>query len=169
MLVHCIFCNTTTDATQSAGYCDGCGRKLPSSSQLQTKRSMTRAVAEDAPLDANKGGPRESLLFAAVAHLFAGGLFLVIGPTLFTKVPENFMPRVMTWALIPTMFVGSLILTARRYPRGSIGAALVASFAWIGTTFLLDPEFALRWLPVQAILLAVLHYALFMTFRPQRP
>ena len=165
MFVNCIFCNTTTDATQSAGYCDGCGRKLPSSSQLQTKRSMTRSVTEDAGLDADKGGPRESLLFAAIAHLFAGGLFLVVGPTVLPKVPENFMPRVMTWTLLPTLFVGSLILTARRSPRVSFGVALAAAYAWLGTTFLLDAEFATRWLPVQAILLAVLHYALFMTFR----
>jgi hypothetical protein len=168
MQVTCIFCNTTTDATQSAGYCDGCGRKLPSSSQLRTKQSLSRVVAEDAPLDANKGGPRETMLLAAIAHLFAGGLFLVIGPTLFAKVPEYFLPRVMTWTLIPTLFVGSLILTARRSPRTTLAAALVASYAWVGTTFLLDAEFALRWLPVQAILLAVLHYALFMSFRPIR-
>ena len=168
MQVTCIFCNTTTDATQSAGYCDGCGRKLPSSSQLQTKRSMTRPLAEDAGLDATKGGPREMLLLAAIAHLFAGGLFLVAGPAVFPKIPENFMPRVMTWTLLPTLFVGSLILLAGRSPRCCIAIALGATYAWVGATFFIDAEFATRWLFVQGILLVILHYALFMSFRPAR-
>ena len=165
MLVHCIFCNTTTDATQSAGYCDGCGRKLPRSSQLQTKRSMTRTIDEETGLDATKSGPREMLLLAAIAHLFAGGLFLVAAPAVFFEIPENFMPVVMKWTLIPSLFVGSLILIARRFPRGAIAVAVAATYAWIGTTFFLDAEFATRWLFVQGILLVILHYALFMSFR----
>ena len=168
MLVTCIFCKTTTDANQSAGYCDGCGRKLPYSSQLATKRSMARTLDEDTGLDVKKGGPRETLLLAALAHLFAGGLFLVAGPAVFPKIPENFMPRVMTWTLLPTLLVGGLVLFASRYPRGCIGAALVAAYAWVGVTFYLDAEFAMRWLFVQGVLLAVLHYALFMSFRPAR-
>jgi hypothetical protein len=167
-LVTCIFCKTTTDPAQSAGYCEGCGRKLPTTSQFQTKRSMTRTVAEDAGLDAKRGGPRETLLLASIAHLFAGGLFLVVGPAVFSTIPHNFLPRVMTWTFLPTLFVGSLILVVGRFPRATIGAALVAAYFWVGATFFLDAEFATRWLPVQAILLAILHYALFMTFRPIR-
>ena len=105
------------------------------------------------------------LLLAAIAHLFAGGLFLVAAPAVFVRIPENFMPRVMTWALIPTLFVGSLILVAGRFPRGCLGVALVATYAWIGTTFFIDAEFAMRWLFVQGILLVILHYALFKSFR----
>ena len=167
-LVTCIFCKTTTEATQSAGYCDGCGRKLPTTSQYQTKRSMTRTIDEETGSDAKKSGPREMLLLAAIAHLFAGGLFLVAGPAVFPRIPENFMPRVMTWTLLPTLFVGALILVAGRFPRGCITAALVAAYAWVGVTFYLDAEFATRWLFVQGILLVILHYALFMSFRPAR-
>ena len=167
-LVTCIFCKTTTDAAQSAGYCDGCGRKLPTTSQYQTKRSMTRTIDEDTGLDARKAGPRETLLVAALAHLFGGGLFLVVGPAIFPTIREDFMSRVMTWTMLPTLFVGSLVLVAGRFPRAIIGAALVAAYAWVGATFSIDAEFAIRWLPVQAVLLAVLHYALFLTFRPIR-
>ncbi len=167
-LVTCIFCKTTTDATESAGYCDGCGRKLPTTSQYQTKRSMTRAVGEDPGLDAKKGGPREMLLLAAIAHLFAGGLFLVAGPSLFSNVPVYFLPQVMKWTLIPTLFVGSLMLVANRTPRGCFLSALLAAYAWVGVTFYLDAEFATRWLFVQGILLVILHYALFLSFRPAR-
>src|ERR1019366_3461412 len=101
-------------------------------------------------------------------HLFAGGLFLVAGPAVLPKIPENFMPRVMTWTLLPTLFVGSLILVAGRFPQGCITTALVAAYAWVGVTFFLDAEFALRWLFVQGILLVILHYALFMSFRSAR-
>ena len=167
-LVTCIFCKTTTDAAQSAGYCDGCGRKLPTTSQYQTKRGMTRAVGGDAGLEARKGGPRETLAAASIAHLFAGGLFLVAAPAVFPTIPPDFMTRVMTWTLLPTLLVGSLILMAGRFPRAAIGAALAAAYAWVGVTFFLDAEFAMRWLPVQVVLLAVLHYASFVTFRPNR-
>jgi len=129
---------------------------------------MTRIAGEEAELDIQKGGPRETILVAAIAHLFAGGLFLVLGPAVFPKVPENFMPRVMTWTLIPTLFVGSLILVAGRFPRGSVLVAILATYAWVGTTFFLDAEFATRWLFVQGVLLVILHYALFTSFRPAR-
>ena len=152
--VTCIFCKTTTDAAQSAGYCDGCGRKLPTTYQHQTKRSMTRTIDEQTGLDAKKGGPRETLLLAAIAHLFAGGLFLVAGPALFPTVPEYFLPRVMKWTLLPTLFVGSLMLVANRFPRASLGVAVLATYAWVGATFFRDVEFATRWLPVQGVMLS---------------
>lgn len=166
--VVCIFCKTETDGLLSAGYCDGCGRKLPTSAMLATKRSINRTT-EDGPAESNKpGGLSETMLFAAVVHLVGGGLFLVVGPALLAKVPTDFMARVMTWTLIPTLVVGLMIPFVRRWPVPVVSAALLLTGTWVVVTFALDPVIAIHWLAVQALLLVVLGYALFLAITRSR-
>jgi len=162
--VQCLYCDVENDALQTSGYCDNCGKKLPSSALVKTRRSIVSDGEEDAwPGRSPRQPAVEALIVAAVVHLVAGGLFLIIGPALMPWVPEDFLTRVFVWALIPSAGVAAMAFLAQWQPGIASAVSVVAVLAWIGLTFVIDERMALPWLLVQAILLGLLVRALWVS------
>jgi hypothetical protein len=157
-VVQCIFCKTETDGTLSAGYCDGCGRKLPTTALIKTRRAIaTGANAGNAEGELRQGNSVvEGLAMAAIVHLFLGGLFLVVGPYLLGRIEENFLPQVLSWTLIPTITLGILAGLARWWAKPVVLASVGLVLLWTAATFFMNAAMATGWLLVQLILLALL-------------
>ncbi len=103
-IVRCLYCDAVNDATTTAGYCEGCGHKLPPAALARRRRVVTpgatgAAAEEDAPR-ASRGAA--NLLFsAAVLLVVAGGLLLILVPLL--------APGHVTTAFLPAVIGGSVL------------------------------------------------------------
>lgn len=167
--VQCLYCDTTNDAIATGGFCDNCGKKLPASALVRTKRNL--ASFEESDARSETGGmarvryrAAEAIAVAAVVHLVVGGVFMMIGPALFSPAPpDTFLSLVVTWTLIPSLVLGGVALLARSMARPATLVALALGVAWIGVTFALNLDMALRWLIVQVVLLALLTRAVLVS------
>ncbi len=171
MLVKCLYCDRENDATATGGFCDGCGKKLPTSAMVRPRRAIIGGPdAEEGPqpLPRHRAVIFEALLAAAVVHLVAGGVFLMLGAWLFREVPARFGPSVLSWTVLPTLVVIGLAVLARYQPEASVLVALVLWLAWVAATFLLHPQLALGWSLVHLALLLMLLRAAWLARRTQR-
>jgi hypothetical protein len=172
MLVKCMYCDTDNDATATGGFCEGCGKRLPRSAMVRPRRTIagleTTPDSTAAPLPPQRAVVSEALTVGAVVHLVVGGGFLVVGGLLFREVPARFGPTVLSWTLLPTVLVVGMAWLARYRPESSVVLTLVLWLAWVGATFLVNPELAAGWLIVQLVLFVFLARAGWLAFRPRR-
>jgi hypothetical protein len=170
MLVKCMYCDAENDALATGGFCESCGKKLPASAMVRPRRSIIGGMAvgeeEPAPVTRQRSAVVEGLLVAAVIHLVAGGLFLILGPMLFRQVPERFGPYVLSWTVFPTLAIGGLAWLARYNPQPAALAALVLAALWTGATFLINPQLATGWLVVDVAVLVFLLPPAWSSLRP---
>ena len=168
MLVKCLYCDVENDALATSGFCDNCGKKLPTSAMARTRRAI--AAGSDGEENGTRPGKRapvaEALLTAAVVQLVAGGLFLVLGSALLLRVPTTFLATVVVWTIVPALGLGGLGFFARGQPRYAVVAALVAYVIWAGAAFAWQPEVAGAWLVVHAVMAPVLIWAGWLGLRP---
>lgn len=161
MLVKCLYCDVENDALATSGFCDNCGKKLPTSAMARTRRAI--AAGSDGEEGTARPGQRfpaaEALLTSAVVQLVAGGLFLVLGPALLPMVPTTFLATAVVWTLVPALVLGLLGTWARHQPRHAALAAIVAYLIWAGAGFAWHPELAGAWLAVHAVMAPLLIWA----------
>jgi hypothetical protein len=158
MLVKCLYCDVENDALVTAGYCDSCGKKLPSSAMVRTKRAIaTGSEGED---DGRKKRERslvaDLLILAAVVQLIAGGLFLVLAPAVLTNVPSTFLTIVFVLTLVPAVWLGLMGLLAQRQFRHVGIVALVGYLVWAIASFVWQPDVGMVWLILHGLMMAQL-------------
>jgi hypothetical protein len=172
MLVKCLYCDADNDGLSTGGFCESCGKKLPSSAMLKTRRTMggdaPEGPVERAPIPRKSKAVSEGLFGAAIVHLFAGGLFLVVGSLFFSKVPDHFASHVLSWALLPTMAVAVLGVLARWMPMPAVLLAILFVPVWAVLTFVVNPALAVGWLLVDVALLAMLLWVMWLGLRPEK-
>jgi hypothetical protein len=167
MLVKCLYCDAVNDATVTGSYCENCGKKLPPAATLRPRRTLGGDVSiEDEPAPRQKSLTGEALVVAAVVYLVAGGLFLILGPMFFDKVPERFAPDVLSWTVLPTLALGALAWLARTQAQAAALGALGLGAAWVALTFLLNPKLAQGWVIVDVALFVFLLRAAWLSLRP---
>ena len=95
---------------------------------------------------------------AAHPNRLDGGVagFLVVAPLLVAKVPEAFLPTVLSFTLVPALALAGLAWWARRQPARASLAAVGLYAVWTALQFALHADIALRWLPISIVLLALL-------------
>jgi hypothetical protein len=168
MLVKCLYCDVENDALATSGYCESCGKKLPACAMVRTKRAIAAGTDGDlAPAAAASPRSRtaDALLTTAVVQLACGGLFLVLGPALFRRVPETFLPLVLLFTVVPAVGLAGLGLWARRQPRPAALAATGLYVAWAAAGFLIHLGMAEAWLVVHAVVAALLGWVVWVSFR----
>lgn len=167
MRVKCLACDSENDALATSGYCDHCGKKLPASAMVRTKRALrTGSDGDDEPRDTKaRSAVFEALLTATVVQLICGGLFLVVGPTLLTSVPETFLTSVFLWTLFPTVGLGACAILARVQPRYAVLAAIGIYVVWAGVGFAWQPIIARAWVAVHGVMAAVLAWVGYVGFK----
>ncbi len=172
MLVKCLYCDAPNDGQSTGAYCESCGKKLPTSAMLRTKRSLDGTApeipGERTPLPRKSRLVSEALFAAAIVHLFAGGLFLVVGPMLYPKVPDGFAPHVLSWAVLPTLAIGLLGVFARLAPMPAVIVTMALALLWVAATFIIHTPLALGWLLVDATLLGMLAWAMWRGMVPEK-
>ncbi len=167
MLVKCLYCDAVNDATTTGSYCENCGKKLPPAATLRPRRTLGGDVSiEDEPAPRQRSATAEGLLVATVVYLVAGGLFLILGPMFFDKVPERFAPDVLSWTVLPTLALGALAWLARSHPQAAGLGALGLGAVWVALTFLLNAKLALGWIAVDVVLTVFLLWAVWLSLRP---
>src|SRR5262245_41877868 len=148
MRVKCLSCDAVNDAVATGGFCENCGKKLPAAALIRPRRTLGDGTT-DGPDEAvlrSRAGASEALYVAAVVHLVAGGLFLILGPALFRVVPDRFAPHVVFWTVAPSVVVAVLGWLARSQSRPIVLAAPVLLAGWVAATFLIEPVLAQAWL-----------------------
>lgn len=153
MLVKCLSCDVENDALATSGFCDHCGKKLPTSAMVRTRRAIDAGSDGEEPAAARQREPvAEGLFASAVVQLIAGGLFLVLGPTMLRAVPETFLPLCVVLTVVPAALLGVAGVIAGRRPRAAVVAALVGYLVWAVAAFAWQPAVGLAWLVVHLIM-----------------
>jgi hypothetical protein len=168
--VKCLYCDADNDPVATAGYCDGCGKKLPPGSTFRRTRhgvlSADGPEAEPERLTPAGKATSEALLTVCVLQLVAGGLFLVLGPLFLPEdAVKGFLPTLVTLAVPPALWVGATSWLARRRPRPAALAALAGCLAWAGLGFVIGPALMTRWALVDLVLLALLFWPIWVARR----
>jgi hypothetical protein len=155
--VKCLYCDADNDPIANAGYCDSCGKKLPPAAAFRS-RHTGEAGSTDGPDPIAGPGRRtsEALLGVAVVQLVAGGLFLILGPLLLTKSPDNFFPKVLFRTVPPVIAFAVLSWLAQRRPLLAAGLALAIHLGWTAYGFVSEPTLSISWLAVSLPVLAML-------------
>ncbi len=101
--VRCLYCDAENDAVQSAGYCEGCGKKLPPASLAHKRREPAlHELAGTRMLDEErKTSSRTSrLLFTlAILQLLGAGALLILLPLMRREpLPADFMPNLILYS-----------------------------------------------------------------------
>lgn len=171
MLVKCLYCDVETEGLSTGGFCENCGKKLPSSALTKTRRSITgdgpEMPGETAAVLRKSRVVSEALFAAAVVYLVAGGLFLIVGPMMYNPVPEHFAPYVLSWTVLPTLLVGVLGVLARMVPMPALWLAVLVCLVWVPVTFLTYPQLATGWVLVDMALFAMLLRAVWLGLAPE--
>jgi hypothetical protein len=165
MRVKCLYCDVENDALETSGYCENCGKKLPNSAMIRTKKAIATGAGGEEAVAPLATRSRIAEAFYATAVLACGGLFLVLGPALFSKVPETFLVTVMAWTMAPTITLALLGLWARWQPRPVVLLALVLYAVWIAIGFLAQPDVAQAWLIIHAVMAALLAWVAWLGLR----
>jgi hypothetical protein len=167
MLVKCLSCDMENDALATAGYCESCGKKLPTSAMVRTRRAIAaEGDGEEPPADRKMhSATTEALFTAAVVQLVSGGLFLVIGPALLSRVPETFLALAFGWTLGPAVWFGGLALLVRWQSRWVTWLAVVSYLIWIALGFIWQLEFARGWLVVHGAVGIALAWVMWVGLR----
>jgi hypothetical protein len=175
MLVKCLYCDADNDALSTGGFCESCGKKLPSSAMIKPRRTLGGDVPDEpgerAPLPKQSKAVSEGLFAASILCVFAGGAFLVLASPVYgwlSKVPEHFGPYVLSWTLLPALVVAVLAVLARWQPMPAVVLAFVFSLLWVAATFVMYPALAIGWLLVDGFLFAALGWALWCGVRPEK-
>jgi hypothetical protein len=175
MLVKCMYCDADNDAVSTGGYCESCGKKLPSSALMKPRRTLGGDAPEtpgrpySEPLPPRNRSVSEGLFATAIVHLFAGGLFLILGGYLYSpEPPKDFAPNVLSWAILPTLLIAALGVLARWIPMPAVLLALGLGLAWVAATFLISAPLAGGWLLVDVVLFAMLLWAVWRGLRPEK-
>jgi hypothetical protein len=172
MRVKCLYCDSENDALATGGYCESCGKRLPSSAMIKPRRTLggdaPAEPGETVPLPRKSKQTSEALIAVTVVYLVAGGLFLIVGPLLYNPVPEQFAPYVLTWTLLPAVVLGGLVVLARVSPQPSVLLGLALAVVGIVLSFVLYPLLAIGWLLVDVALIAMLLWAVWICFRQEK-
>jgi len=116
--VRCLYCDAENDAVQSAGYCEGCGKKLPPASLAHKRRAPAlhdpagvRAVDEKR----RTNGRISHLLFTiAILQLLGAGALLLLLPVVRREpLPAEFMPNLILYSGAGVVVLASLGWWAR--------------------------------------------------------
>jgi hypothetical protein len=166
VLVKCLNCDADNDPRVTGGYCEACGKRLPTAITYRSGRSRREEVAgmELPVARADRYRTAEALFTVAVLELVGGGLFLILGPLLLRltakdpnqPVPEAFVPTVLAATVVGTALYALLALLARFQARVAIVAALVLFGLRLLVPFAFDPIAAAWELPVNAAILVFL-------------
>jgi hypothetical protein len=172
--VRCLYCKQENDALQTAGYCEGCGKKLPPASLARSRGEGRARELPGLPPEAERRvgqHPSGLLLTAAVLQLVAGGLLLIVGPLLVPpqRMPENFLPAIITGSAVQLFVYAVLGWWASRRP---LPAALGGLVLWILVTLLdlaASPALTAWGMPIKLVILAVLVQAVRLARKQGRP
>lgn len=160
MLVKCLYCDLEMDALITGGYCENCGKRLPTSAMVRTRKALTTGseVENLTTTPASRSPTAEAFFTTAVVQLIAGGLFLVVGPALLSQVPENFLSLVLAWTMIPTFALGLLGWWARSQPRLAVITAIAFYAVWMIAGLVLQPAMGQAWMVVHAVMAGMLSW-----------
>ena len=82
MLVKCLYCDVDNDALATGGFCESCGKKLPSSAMIKPRRTLGGDTPDEpgelVPVPKKSRAVSEGLFAASILWVFAGGAFLVL-------------------------------------------------------------------------------------------
>jgi hypothetical protein len=176
MLVKCLYCDVDNDALATGGFCESCGKKLPSSARHTPPPTLAAhtppAPGEPPPLPKTSRAVSEGLFAASILSVFAGGAFLVLASPVYGwlsgKVPEHFGPYVLSWTLLPALAIAGLGVVARWQPMPAVALAFVFALLWVAATFVTYPALAVGWLLVDVVLFGALCWALWCGVRPEK-
>jgi hypothetical protein len=161
--VKCLYCDADNDPRATGGFCDACGKRLPLASSFRSRRLAVGAAGEDAAPEATVG-PRsptsEALFLIAVLQLVAGGMFLVLAPVFFSRMPDNYLQALILMSAPPVFVFAILGVLARRWPVPATVLAMILQVVWTGAGFALNAGMALYWLPASLGVLALLVWPL---------
>jgi hypothetical protein len=175
MLVKCVYCDVDNDALSTGGFCESCGKKLPSSAMVKPRRTLGGDAPEEpgerSPLPHKSKAVSEGLFAAGLIYLFAGGAFLILASPVYTwlhEVPAHFGPSVLSWTLLPALLVALLGVLARWAPMPALVMALTFALLWVPLTFFLHRPLAVGWLSIDLVLFAMLGWALWRGVRLEK-
>jgi hypothetical protein len=163
--VKCLFCDAENDAVQTAGYCEGCGKKLPPAAQAHRRRlsGLYEAGTSASDLEQRPVTPASGWLFtAAILHLIGCGVLVVVGPLVVSRerLPAEFLPNLILVGAAVLLVLAGLGWAARYQPTL---AAVVGLVAYAGLAFAgmaAAPGLAVLGLPVNVVILALLIHAI---------
>lgn len=167
MRVVCLYCDVENDALETAGYCDNCGKKLPNSAMIRTRRAISSGSSgeELAPVQSTRSPVADAFLITAVVQLFCGGVFLIVGPALISPVPESFLVTTILWTMVPAIVFMALSLLARVQPKLAVLTASGLYVVWMVSNFLVEPAIAGAWLLVHLVMLSMLAWLGWLALR----
>ncbi len=168
--VKCLHCDAENDAHATHGFCDACGKRLPPSAEFRSRRGPIGSGGEEAPPEVAAPPPRlqafEAMLTITVLQLVASGLFLVLGPVIFSNLPEEFPAKVILLSVPPLVTFGTLSFVARRWALfASLTGAVLHLFGSAGT-FVVSVPLAVRYLPISLFILALFAWPILVSLRP---
>jgi hypothetical protein len=165
--VKCLYCDVDNDPKATGGYCDACGKRLPSAAFRPHRHGVGQtADGTEVELPAQRYRASEALFCVAALQLFLGGLYLVLVPVLTSRAPNEFVPLVVLFTAPPVCLFGLLGWLARSLPVPAAVLALAGQAIWLGASFAFSAPMAVRWLPVSLGILALLAWPLAVSDKP---
>jgi hypothetical protein len=172
--VRCLYCDAENDAVASAGYCEGCGKKLPPASLANKRREpmLHDRPASLAPYPTAAPTPQASawLFTAALVNLIGCGGLIVLGPLVLAReqLQADFIPELMLVGVAVLLALAALGWWARRQPTPAAASGLIVYLGLAVVEALLVPGLALLGLPVKIVIVALLIQALRISRKPRR-
>jgi hypothetical protein len=172
--VRCLYCDGENDAVASAGYCEGCGKKLPPAALANKRREPMLHDRPDSLSPEPPGTPMQQasawLFTAALVNLIGCGGLIVLGPLLVSReqLQADFIPDLMLVGVAVLLALAGLGWWARRQP---IPAATIGTIVYLGLAVveaLLVPGLALPSLPVKIVTITLLTQAVRVSRKPRR-
>ena len=172
--VRCLYCDAENDAVASAGYCEGCGKKLPPASLANKRREpMLHERPGSLAPDPAAAPPQQAsawLFTAALVNLIGCGGLIVLGPLVVAReqLPADFIPDLTLVGVAVLLALAGLGWWARRQPVLAAAVGLIVYLGLAAVQVLLVPGLALLGLPVNVVLIALLIQAMRAGRRPRR-
>ncbi len=172
--VRCLYCDADNDAVQSAGYCEGCGKKLPPASLAHQRHESVSHERAAVPASDSERTPSQQpsawLFSAALVNLIGCGGLIVLGPLLVSReqLKADFIPDLLLIGVAILLIFLALGWWARWQP---LPAVLTAGAIYLGLALvdaLVLPGLALLGLPVKIVILALLIQAVRVRRKPRR-
>jgi len=158
----------------SAGFCEGCGKKLPPASLAHKRREAVvpdRASGLPPEIERTPRQQASAWLFtAAIVNLVGCGGLIVLGSLLVPRerLKADFIPDLLLVSVVVLLVFAALGWWARSQPVTAVLIAAIVYLALAIVDALMLPGLALLGLPVKIVIFGLLIQAIRVSRKPSR-
>jgi hypothetical protein len=167
--IKCLYCDTLNDATECAGYCDKCGKRLPEGALHHRDHPGPYDPARSAALASARKKTSTVLFVIAAVYLILGiGSVIILAYSNATTSSDSLAPAAGVIALLTLVFV-ALGIWARFNPLPPASIALAINVVVILFVIVVNAKSITAWNLVLLVLISIcLGEAIRISWKAQR-